>query len=77
MVPLTWYRTNADLLQLFTDVRSDNVLPKWKEAVVIYDSQSREGMIDTFIQAFSSHSALPEITLSLFTVDSLSKSKSL
>lgn len=71
-LPLTFLRRNADLLQLLVDLRSQHVLPGWKEAIIINDLESGNEIIDVFGQGFSAHWDLPTITQTIYNVDSMS-----
>jgi hypothetical protein len=72
-VPLTTLRRNADLLQLLLDLRSQRVLPGWREAVIINDVEAGDEIIDVFGEGFSSQGEnLPTITQPIYNVDSMS-----
>lgn len=55
------------------DLRSQKVLPGWREAIIINDIEAGDEIIDVFGEGFSSYwEGLPTVTQTIYNVDSMS-----
>jgi type IV pilus biogenesis protein CpaD/CtpE len=57
-------------------MRSENVLPRWKEAIVIFDRQAGDEILDTVAEGLGSNLIYPDIALTIYQLDSMSLTKS-
>ena len=76
-LPLTWFTPTDSIYQLLVDLRHQNTLPNWKSAVVICDIQTGEGTLQAVLDGMANDDNNADITLTVFSVNSLSPYKSL